>query len=166
MSEAGTLISNSGKITREESAQMPTPPGTITHRPVPHHEVVEALVETLSFRHIGVVGEEYTVSGDGMRMIAVLDLEAAFEACRFAIGLRNSHDKSFRLSCTVGVRVPGFILCGIATARTALAEPERKHFANLQLHIRGVPKCSSSGVAGSQILWPPFEPWRRTRRSS
>jgi Acyl-CoA dehydrogenase, C-terminal domain len=29
----------------------------------------------------------------------------AFEGCRFAIGLRNSHDKSFRLSCTVGVRV-------------------------------------------------------------
>ncbi len=28
-----------------------------------------------------------------------------FEGCRFALGLRNSHDKSFRLSCTAGVRV-------------------------------------------------------------
>ena len=59
----------------------------------------------MSFRHIGVVAEEYAVSKDGMRMFGVLDLEAGFEACRFAIGLRNSHDKSFRLSCTVGVRV-------------------------------------------------------------
>lgn len=67
---------------------MPTPLGTTTHRPVPHHEIVEALVETLSFRHIGLVGEEYTVSTDGMRMFSMVDLEAAFEGCRFAIGLR------------------------------------------------------------------------------
>src|SRR5271167_3034476 len=105
MSETSTLISNIGKITREELAQVPTPLGTTTHRPVPHHEIVQALVETLSFRHIGIVSEEYAVSTDGMRMFGVLDLEAAFEGCRFAIGLRNSHDKSFRLSCTVGVRV-------------------------------------------------------------
>jgi hypothetical protein len=40
---------------------------------VPHHEIVEALVETLSFRHIGIVGEEYAVSTDGMRMFGVLE---------------------------------------------------------------------------------------------
>ena len=84
---------------------MPTPPATETHQPIAHHRVVEALVESMSFRHIGVVAEEYAVSKDGMRMFGVLDLEAGFEGCRFAIGLRNSHDKSFRLSCTVGVRV-------------------------------------------------------------
>ena len=105
MSENSTLISYSGKITREELAQVPTPPATETHQPIAHHRVVEALVESMSFRHIGVVAEEYAVSKDGMRMFGVLDLEAGFEGCRFAIGLRNSHDKSFRLSCTVGVRV-------------------------------------------------------------
>ena len=105
MSENSTLISYSGKITREELAQVPTPPATETHQPIAHHRVVEALVESMSFRHIGVVAEEYAVSKDGMRMFGVLDLEAGFEGCRFAIGLRNSHDKSFRLSCTVGLRV-------------------------------------------------------------
>jgi len=34
-----------------------------------------------------------------------MDLSSGFDGCRFAIGLRNSHDKSFRLSCTVGLRV-------------------------------------------------------------
>lgn len=58
MSETGTLLSHSGKITRQELAQVPTPAATATHRPVPHHEIVEALVETLSFRQIGVVREE------------------------------------------------------------------------------------------------------------
>jgi hypothetical protein len=33
-------------------------------------------------------------------MFGVLDLEAGFEGCHFAIGLRYIHDKSFRLSCT------------------------------------------------------------------
>jgi hypothetical protein len=96
---------------------------------VPHHEIVEALVETLSFRHIGIVGEEYAVSTDGMRMFGVLDLEAAFEGCRFAIGLRNSHDKSFRLSCTVGVRV--FVCENLAFSGdfTPVLAKHSKHFS-------------------------------------
>jgi len=72
---------------------------------VPHHIIVEALAETLSFRHIGVVNEEYAVSFDGMKMFGVLDLETTFDGCRFSIGLRNSNDKSMRLALTVGYRV-------------------------------------------------------------
>ena len=63
------------------------------------------MIETLSFGQIGVVREEYAVSSDGMCMFGVMDLTTGFEGCRFALGLRNSHDKSFRLSCTAGVRV-------------------------------------------------------------
>jgi hypothetical protein len=46
------------KIGRTELAQIVVPQATRTHRPVPHHEIVEALVETPSFRHVGVVNEE------------------------------------------------------------------------------------------------------------
>jgi hypothetical protein len=63
------------KIGRMELAQIPVPQATSTHKPVPHHTIVEALVETLSFRHIGGVNEEYAVSSDGMKMFGVLDLE-------------------------------------------------------------------------------------------
>ncbi len=38
------------KLTREELKALPVPSGTETHRPIPHHEVVGALVETLGFR--------------------------------------------------------------------------------------------------------------------
>ena len=63
----GTLVAGPlPKIGRPELAQIPVPEATLTHKPVPHHVVVEALVETLSFRHIGVVNEEYAVSFDGM----------------------------------------------------------------------------------------------------
>jgi hypothetical protein len=35
---------------------------------------------------------------DGMRMFGVMDLTFGSQGCRFAIGLRSSHDKSFRIS--------------------------------------------------------------------
>jgi hypothetical protein len=100
-----TLRSCGSKLTREELARVTTPAATATHKPIPHIAVVEKLIEALSFRQIGVVREEYAVSSDGMKMFGVMDLSSGFEGCRFAIGLRNSHDKSFRLSCTVGLRV-------------------------------------------------------------
>jgi hypothetical protein len=100
-----TLITCGKKISREELASIPTPEATRTHRPVPHHEIVQALIETLTFRHIGVLKDEYAVSSNGMKMFGVLDLETGFEGCHFSIGIRNSHDKSFRLSATCGLRV-------------------------------------------------------------
>src|SRR5207302_4805501 len=106
MSETSTLIGYSGRtIGREELALVPTPLATETHRPIPHHEIVQALIETLGFRHIGIVHDEYAVSPDGMKMFGVLDLATEMQGCRFSIGLRNSHDKSFRLALTVGYRV-------------------------------------------------------------
>jgi hypothetical protein len=100
-----TLCSYGNKLTREELSQVKTPVATATHKPIPHIAVVEKLIEAFSFRQIGVVREEYAVSSDGMKMFGVMDLSSGFNGCRFAVGLRNSHDKSFRLSCTVGLRV-------------------------------------------------------------
>jgi hypothetical protein len=103
---SGTLVASGlFKISRPELAQIAVPEATSTHKPVPHHTIVEALVETLGFRHIGVVQEEYAVSPDGMKMFGVLDLETQMEGCRFSIGIRNSHDKSIRLGLTAGLRV-------------------------------------------------------------
>lgn len=100
-----TLISYEGKLTRPELALVPTPAGTATHRPIPHVEVVEALVETLGFRHIAVHKDEYAVSKDGMKMFGLMELETVQNGVRFAIGIRNAHDKSMRLAMTVGYRV-------------------------------------------------------------
>lgn len=90
---------------RAELVQIPVPAATQTHKPVPHHKIIEALVEALGFRHIGVVHDEYAVSPDGMKMFGVVDLATEMEGCRFSIGLRNSHDKSMRLAMICGYRV-------------------------------------------------------------
>ena len=114
MSETSTLIGYSGRtIGREELTLVPTPPATETHRPVPHLEMVEALVETLSFRHIGVVTDEYAVIARRHEEFGVLDLETGMAGCRFSIGIRNCHDRSMRLDA-LGHRV--FVCSNMAFA--------------------------------------------------
>jgi hypothetical protein len=93
------------KISREDLAFISAPPATETHQPVPHIRIVEALTEALAFRHLQVLRDEYAVSPDGMRMFGVMDLAAEDQDFRFAIGLRNSNDKSMRLGLTAGIRV-------------------------------------------------------------
>ena len=84
MSETSTLIGYQGRtISRQELALIQTPTATSTHVPVPHHEIVQALVETLGFRHIHVTADEYAVSPDGMKMFGVLDLETEMHGARF-----------------------------------------------------------------------------------
>jgi hypothetical protein len=100
-----TLCSQTGTIGRQELALVPYPNSTLTHKVVPHHEVVNALVETLGFRHIGVVKDQYAVSKDGMKLFGTMELETTSHGVRFALGIRNSHDKSLSLGITVGYKV-------------------------------------------------------------
>jgi hypothetical protein len=102
-----SLVAHSGaaKMTFDDLKLLPVPEPTRTHQPIPHHRIVEALIETLGFRHISVVGQEYAATPDGARMFAVLDLDYEFSGCRFSIGIRNANDKSMRLAMTVGYRV-------------------------------------------------------------
>jgi hypothetical protein len=104
MSES-VLMAYGGKLSREELADVRTPDATATHKPIPHIEVVQSLVETLGLRRIAVVKDEYAVSKDGMKMFGAMELDQGMEGARFALGIRNSHDKSFRLAVTVGYRV-------------------------------------------------------------
>jgi Domain of unknown function (DUF932) len=159
--EQSQLLAHCGssKITREELKVIPTPPGSPTHQPIPHYEIVGALVETLSFRQISVVREEYAVSGDGMKLFGVLDLETTFDGCRFALGLRNSNDKSMRLALTVGYRV---LVCDNMAFRGDFTPVLAKHTKRLSLvDILAV------GVDRMQRNFEPMrkqiEAWKKTR---
>lgn len=107
LSANSTLIAHCGTslIKRADLIDLPLPDATRTHKPVAHSEIVNALIETLGFRHIEVVRDEYAVSEDGMRMFGVLDLDYQYHDVRFSIGIRNANDKSMRLAMTIGYRV-------------------------------------------------------------
>src|SRR5438067_1407359 len=170
MSES-VLIASTGKLTRQELAAVPTPQGTATHRPVSHIEVIETLVETLSFRHIGVVKEEYAVGKDGMKMFGVLDLDTGIPGCRFSIGIRNSHDRSMRLAAVVGVRV---LVCenmafsgdfqpvlakhsknfSLQNALSIGVDQMQRNFDGMRMQVEGWQQSQLSEVAARLIIYP------------
>jgi hypothetical protein len=102
-----TLIAGTGtrRFSRGDLTVLETPESTRTHQVIPHIDLVKAVIEALSYRHISVVSDDYAVSEDGMKMFGILDLDLGFEGCRFSLGIRNAHDKSMRLALTVGYRV-------------------------------------------------------------
>lgn len=126
------LIAHRGatKISRAELALIEAPEGTRTHKPVAHIEVVNALTETLGFRRINVVRDEYAVDKTGMKMFGVMDLEEEFFGCRFSIGLRNSNDKSMRLGLTIGYRV---FVCDNMAFKGDFSPVLAKHTASMNL---------------------------------
>ena len=140
----------SDKLSRAQLQLIPAPEGTETHRPLAHGFIVEALLETLAFRQIAVVRDEYAVSQDGMKMFGVLDLETTFDGCRFSIGIRNSNDKSMRLAMTVGYHV---LVCDNMAFHGDFTPVLAKHTKRFSL-----PDALSVGVDRMQRN---FEPMRR-----
>jgi hypothetical protein len=102
-----TLMAHTGTelVTRDQLAEILPPEPTATHKPIAHSLLVNSIIESLSFRHINVVKEQYAISPDGMKLFGCLDLETLGDGFRFALGLRNANDRSMRLGLVVGVRI-------------------------------------------------------------
>lgn len=63
------------KLSRDQLQEILPPEPTETFRPIAHSALVRNVIETLSFRHINVVKDEYAVSRDGMKLFGVMELE-------------------------------------------------------------------------------------------
>ncbi len=75
--------------------------------------------------------DEYAVTRDGMRMFGALTLDVEHSGVRVALGLRNSHDKSFSLALTVGFRV--FVCDNLAFIGDFQAVIAKKHTSKFNL---------------------------------
>jgi hypothetical protein len=128
--EATLSHSRSVLVGRQDLRDLPTPEPTATHYPVPHWKFVETLAESLHFRHLEIVGEEYAVSPDSQRFFGALTLNVEESGVRVALGLRNSHDKSFSLGLTVGRRV---LVCDNLALFGDYSPVMRKHTKNGEL---------------------------------
>jgi len=161
--ENGTLVAHvdTERIDRQALALLPTPAGTETHKVIPHIEVVNAIVETLGFRHIAVHKDEYAVSQDGNKMFGLLELDQTFTGCRFALGIRNSHDKTMQLALTVGYRV---FVCDNMAFTGDFQPLLAKHTKNFQLT-----RALAGGIDDMQRNFEPMvkgvERWRERQLS-
>jgi hypothetical protein len=143
------LISSTGQyLGRQELRTVPTPSGTSTHRPIPHHEVVEALIETLGFRKFTVVNDRYALANNGNRMFGVLQVDLEESGVRFCIGVRNSHDKAFSLGLVFGYTT---IVCENLSFSGAFEPLMRKHTKNANIQ-----DIVALGVENAQRAWEPM----------
>lgn len=93
------------RITRSELEFIPLPEATDTFQPISHKVLVDALEEALNLRNFRIVRSDFAASTDGMKLFGLLEINATTDGVRFAIGLRNSNDKSMRLGMVAGYRV-------------------------------------------------------------
>jgi hypothetical protein len=128
--EATLSHNRSVLVGRQDLKDLPTPEPTATHYPVPHWRIVETLAESLHFRHLDIASDEYAISHDGMRFFGALTLNVEDSGVRIALGLRNSHDKSFSFGLTVGRRV---LVCDNLALFGDYAPVMRKHTKNVEL---------------------------------
>lgn len=146
----GTLIAHCGasRMSRGELLGLPLPEETDTFKPISHYFLVQAIEEALSFRHIAITKEEYAVTPDGMKFFAVLQVNAQYEGVNFAIGLRNSNDKSMRLGIVAGYKV---FVCDNLSFAGEYKPMLAKHSKNLDL-VESV----STAVDRLQRGWKPI----------
>jgi hypothetical protein len=125
------LHARSRLVGRQDLLRLPVPEATRTHVPIPHADVVEALVESLGYRNIQVVSDEYAVTPDAMRMFGVMTVNVEHSGVRLAVGIRNSHDKKFSLAITIGFKV--FVCDNLMFSSDFEAVLARKHTKNFHL---------------------------------
>ena len=96
-----------------------------------------------------------------MKMFGVIELDQGMQGARFALGVRNSHDKTFRLAVTVGYRV--FVCENLAFSGdfSPVLAKHSKHFS--------LQSALSVGVDDMQRNFEPMvkgvERWRNSQLS-
>lgn len=138
------------RIGRQDLPVLPVPEPTETHRPIAHHLIVQALIESLGYRRFEVQADEYVVNKDANRMFGVLEINEESSGVRFAIACRNSHDRSFSLGLTVGYRV---FCCSNLAFHGDFTPVTRKHTRNFD-HVEVI----EAAVGKMQRF---FEPMKR-----
>ncbi len=104
---AGTLMvgRDARLVSRDFLATLPAPESTATFKPIHHAHLVDQIMDSLWYRRMTVVRDEYAVSEDGMKMFGLIELDLEYKGVRFAIGLRNANDRSMRVAMVAGYKV-------------------------------------------------------------
>lgn len=131
MTASGLLVhAGARRIGRQDLPAIVTPEATETHRPIPHATLVESILESLAYRQLDVLRDEYAVSADGMRLFGFLEVNIEHEGVRLALVFRNSHDKSFSLGLLAGYRT---FCCDNLAFHGEFVAIAKKHTKNVAL---------------------------------
>lgn len=113
---SATIMGKNGMIELKELKKIPCPAPEGIWKPVPHHEVIENLIEVAKENDVEapLSSLQVTVDKTGKKMFGIIDVvemvggkELAGEGNEygFSMGFRNSHDKSLSLRLVLGTKV-------------------------------------------------------------
>jgi hypothetical protein len=119
-------------VTRSELALIPTPAGSRSHKPIPHIELVDSLLDLLDDRGLRVKREQYGVRHDGLQLFGAFDLEGGHDGRCAMMGFRQANDKSISVQLVAGARV--FVCDNMSLSGDAVVL-RRKHTRGLSLRF-------------------------------
>lgn len=131
-----TLMLHSGatEVAYDDLRAVATPPRTVSHVPVAHHEIVELMRYSLCFFGHEIVEEHHAVTEGGARYFGLLSLRSTYGDYADTVGLRNSHDRRFPIGIAFGSRV--FVCDNLAFQAEHVIR--RKHTANAKRELPGL----------------------------
>ncbi len=122
-------------VNRAQLYQVPTPRNTETWYPLPHSRVLNEVNNQLDACGFIVTEEAHALSHDGQRYFGVLNLclpgRGIFE-WTWAVGIRNSHDKTFPAGLVAGTKV----FCCDNLAFSGEVQIARKHTRYAERDLR------------------------------
>lgn len=125
------LIMEEGKyVGRDEIARIDTPSSTVSWKPVPHIDVIEAVTKVIKAHDWEIEGEKFGLAREGQKMFGVIEISrSSSPEWRRCIGLRNSHDKSLAVGLSAGIMV--LVCSNLAFGGTTVIK--RKHTSRFEL---------------------------------
>ncbi len=133
------LILHAGatRVQEEELKTFQTPEATGTWSPLPHHDFVRLVRESLEADGITVKEAAHGITPDGARYFGVLGIHRVQDEnneLSWMVGLRNSHDKSISARMALGSRV---LVCD-NMAFNGEIQIARKHTSRLHDSLPGL----------------------------
>lgn len=105
----GTLMLHAGcnRVSIKELASVPTPRPTRTHHPIAHDQLRLLVMAHLAKSEFNVTSQEHGLSANKQVYFGLLNVTDGLkdDEFSFAIGLRNSHNKTLRAGLVAGTRV-------------------------------------------------------------
>lgn len=146
MSNKNTLClhAGAGLVDREAVNAVVTPQATKTWTPVAHGHLIDAVENSLTAGGLAIADRSFALTKDGNRLFGLITLgRQDNEPGDYAvtIGLRNSHDKAFRLALALGTRV--FVCDNLAFSADVVLDSRHTRFIYDRL-----PRLVADGVAG------------------
>lgn len=97
------LVGN--RVSREEIYSLATPPGSRTHIPIPHSDLLHLMDQELYSQGIEIVADEHVLDQNGDRYFGMFALKSLDDLTHCFVGVINAHDKSIAAKIIIGERV-------------------------------------------------------------